>query len=802
MEHPGASQIFSKTPTILVVFGATGDLMQRKLVPSLFRLHTKNLLPPLFHVVGYSRRDLTSAQFQEHVAQILAGKGEASAVQQFAKRFTYQQGFLDEPAGYTRLGKVLGLQDQSWKTCANKLFYLAVPPAFYKTVLTNLATSKLTAPCSPEEGWTRVMVEKPFGKDLATAEELDALLGKLFKEAQVYRLDHYLGKDTVRNILAFRFSNAFFEPSWNRDHVERITIRLWETAGIQGRGEFYDGIGALRDVGQNHLLQLLALFLMDNPGTFDANAIRRQRQRVLEALATMTPEEVESNTLRGQYEGYRQEEGVVADSATETYFRVKTHLQMPRWEGVPIYLASGKKMAEDKAVISVTFKHPMPCLCPPSAGRHYRNVLRYQLQPREGIAASFWVKKPGPGMVLEEKDFAFDYHAAFGKEEFIEAYEKLLLDAFAGDQTLFVSTGEIMASWRFTDPITRTWMAGNPALINYRPGGASLRERLLPVDEQPAKRELGIIGLGKMGQGIALRLQEKGWQVTAYNRTVEKLAAVTTAGVRGVTTIPELVARLHAPRVVWLMVSAGEAVDELLFGEGGLAGQLTRGDIVIDGGNSFFEDTARRGKLLSRRGIRFLDVGTSGGPHGARHGACLMVGGPRETYRELLPLWRDLAVSGGYGYFGAVGAGHFVKMVHNGIEYGMMQAIAEGFATMKKSRFKLDLEAVADVYSHGSVVESRLVSWLHSAYRAYGQDLAHVSGSVGHTGEGEWTVKTAKKLKVPAPIIKGSYDFRVKSKRSPSYTGKVLSALRNQFGGHDVGKSKGKAQKGKIRRRG
>lgn len=799
---PPSANAKATLPTIFVVFGATGDLMQRKLVPALFHLFQKQMLPPLFRVVGFSRRDWNDEQFRGYVndSTVSALTG-AQEWQRFLSCCTFQQGNLEQRTGYDQLAKLLGRQDQQWKTCANKIFYLAVPPEFYKTVLTKLAESELTAPCSPEEGWTRVVVEKPFGKDLKTAEELDALLGKLFKEEQVYRLDHYLGKDTVRNILAFRFSNSFLEPAWDGRAIERITIRLWESIGVEGRGQFYDGIGALRDVGQNHLLQLLALFTMDNPGTFDADAIRHQRQKVLEALQIMTPKDVAANTMRGQYVGYGNEQGVAPDSKTETYFRIKTLLNLPRWEGVPIYFGSGKKLSESKAVISVTFRHPMPCLCPPAAGRHYRNILRYQVQPREGIAASFWVKKPGAGMELEEKDFAFDYQKAFGKEQFIDAYEKLVLDVIAGDQTLFVSTGEIMASWRFTDPITKTWMSGTPTLFTYPPHDRTLHDQMLPSDQHTERRQLGIIGLGKMGQGIALQLNEKGWPVVAYNRSPEKLAPVTSAGVIGVTSVQDLVAKLKSPRVVWLMVSAGQAVDDLLFGKDGLVSHLQRGDAVIDGGNSFFEDSIRRGKLLQKHGIRFMDIGVSGGPRGARHGACLMMGGDRDLFSELEPLLRDLALPGGYAFFGSAGSGHFVKMVHNGIEYGMMQAIAEGFATMKKSPFKLDLERVADLYNHGSVIESRLVGWLQSAYKLYGQDLAGVSGSVAHTGEGEWTVKTAKKFKVPVPIIKGSYDFRVQSKRKPSYTGKVSSVLRNQFGGHDIKSVKRKPKSAKLQGR-
>ncbi len=236
------------------------------------------------------------------------------------------------------------------------------------------------------------------------------------------------------------------------------------------------------------------------------------------------------------------------------------------------------------------------------------------------------------------------------------------------------------------------------------------------------------------------------------------------------------------------MVTAGKPVDELLFGKNGVAMKLKKGDIVIDGGNSFFEDSVRRAKLLAKRGIKFLDAGVSGGPAGARNGACMMIGGDRATFAMLEQLFSETCVRDGYGYFGAAGAGHFVKMVHNGIEYGMMQSIAEGFALMKKSPFKLDLEKIAHLYNSGSVIESRLIGWLASGFQKFGQELADVSGAVAYTGEGEWTIKTGRKLKMKLPAIEDAFKFRVRSKRAPSYMGKVLSALRNQFGGHSIKK--------------
>ncbi|MEY4747441.1 MAG: hypothetical protein RLZZ416_490 [Candidatus Parcubacteria bacterium] len=302
------------------------------------------------------------------------------------------------------------------------------------------------------------------------------------------------------------------------------------------------------------------------------------------------------------------------------------------------------------------------------------------------------------------------------------------------------------------------------------------------------QKTIGIIGLGKMGSGIARHLLEKGWEVHGFDSSVAAVQGLGKEGMTRAESPTELALQLPAPRLIWLMVPAGKAVDEVLFGTGGIAQKLGSGDVVIDGGNSFYKDSIERGKRLEALGIKFIDVGFSGGPAGARMGGCLMVGGDESAFEEFEPLFRDLSVEHGYQFFPGAGAGHFVKMVHNGIEYGMMQSLAEGFAIMKQSPFRLDLTRVADVYNHGSVVESRLVGWLKSAFETFGDDLQEVSGSIGHTGEGEWTAKTARELQVPAPIIEGSFQLRVESAEKPSYSGKIVSALRNQFGGHSVKK--------------
>lgn len=292
--------------------------------------------------------------------------------------------------------------------------------------------------------------------------------------------------------------------------------------------------------------------------------------------------------------------------------------------------------------------------------------------------------------------------------------------------------------------------------------------------------KLGYIGLGKMGTNMVLRLIEKKYDLAVYNRSPKPLKKIASKGVFTTSSLFELVGELKRPRTLWLMVPHA-AVDGMLKQ---LVPLLARGDTVIDGGNSLYTDSIRRGKMLAKKGIVFLDVGVSGGPSGARNGACTMVGGPKTAFKKFERLFKDLSVANGYGYMGESGAGHFVKMVHNGIEYGMMQSLAEGFALMKKSPFRLNLTEIARVYNNGSVITSRLTGWLLDGLKKHGEDLADVSGSVGATGEGEWTVAAAKKLKVSVRIIEESFLFRQRSQKYPSYIGKILSLLRNQFGGH------------------
>ncbi|MDA3937441.1 MAG: glucose-6-phosphate dehydrogenase [Actinomycetota bacterium] len=783
----------SNIPTILTVFGATGDLMARKIVPSLYHLRSRGLLPDHFHVIGFSRRDWSDGDLRQHVCDIIAERypgDDPADVREFCQQFTYQRGSFEQADAYVAAEAHLQAIDDRWGVCANKLFYLAVPPEHYSMIFHRLSASGLTEACSDMQGWTRVLVEKPFGDDVDTAKELDDLLGSLFREEQIYRIDHYLAKEMLQGILNFRFTNNLFENAWDRSTIESIDIKLLETLGVEKRGRFYDGVGALRDVGQNHLLQMLALVTMEQPVSLGAAAIREARaQAVGHVLRPMTHEQIVRDSYRAQYEGFREIEGVSPSSVTESYFKLRTTLRGQRWAGVPVTMESGKRMAEVCKEIVVTFKHPDPCMC--DGGQHVQNRITFRLEPNDSITIHFWAKKPGFSNELEEREFYFFLYEKVEKAQYVEEYARLILDAVRGDQTLFVSTDEIRAMWEFIDPVVDEWRDGSVPLGRYSPDDPAVHEAAdLVLSNRKGtsvlRPSVGVVGLGKMGAGIARNLMDHGWRVVGYNRTIERAQEMEGEGLKAAISLGEFVSLLPAPRIVWLMVPAGKPVDAILFDKGGLLEYLDPGDTVIDGGNSNFRSDAARAAKLAATGIAFLDCGTSGGPSGARHGACLMIGGRRDAFELVEALFADIAAPGGYQFFEGAGAGHFVKMVHNGIEYGMMQAIAEGFQIMRQHAFRPDLLRVADVYQNTSVIESRLVGWLYNAYLEMGPDLAGASGMVGHTGEGAWTVDVAKDMGLPVPIIEGALRFRVESERNPSYAGQVLSALRNQFGGHAI----------------
>lgn len=458
-------------PTVFIIYGATGDLMGKKIVPALFHLYKKGKFPNLFKIIGVSRRDFSEEQFVDFVHELLIKHSKEKMtneqIQKFLTYFLYQKGDFEDMDSYKTLASRMGIIDGQWNVCSNKLFYLAVPPQYYKSICEHLSHSGLTIPCGPEEGWTRVIVEKPFGQDLKTAEELDILLGKLFKEEQIYRIDHYLAKEMLQNILTFRFSNNLFENEWNNNFISKINIRVWERIGSEGRGQFYDGVGALRDVGQNHLLQMLALITMDRPESLEAEDVRKKRAEILSTLEVLKDEEIKKTTFRAQYQGYKQIKGVAENSAKETYFRVHARLSSPRWKGVEIMMESGKRLPLKKE-IELLLKHPTPCFCPKGTP-HFQNKIVFSVEPKEGITIEFRSKRPGLDNTYSSRKLNFAYRKVTERVQYVEEYEKLLLDCISGNQLLFLSTPEIQTCWRYIDPITRLWEKGEVPLHEYKP---------------------------------------------------------------------------------------------------------------------------------------------------------------------------------------------------------------------------------------------------------------------------------------------------------------------------------------------
>lgn len=452
-------------PTTIVVFGATGDLNKRKLIPAFLDLFARGLLPKEFSIVGFSRKDISNDEYRSFIKSVVDEKGHEHSdklVEDFLLHIYYIKGDFTNPKAYQQISEFLYTHDSEHGVCSNKLFYLAVPPDFYDVIFQNLADSGLSIPCSDQIGWTRIVVEKPFGRDLETAQALDKKLSLLFKENQIFRIDHYLVKETLENILAFRFSNNVFTPAWNNKFIEKVHIKLFEDMGVEGRGSFYDGVGALRDIGQNHILQMLALVSMEDPNELSSVSVREAREEVFKSLKRMSARECNERTVKGQYAGYLQEDGVKDNSKTETYFKITAFLKNKRWKGVPFVLEGGKKLAQKKTEITIFFKSDETCVCKlGSEHESHQNVLTFLIQPEQGINIRFFAKKPGFTMELEEQELSFNYKEVDGTLP-PDAYEKLFLHVFNGDQTLFASTKEVEYTWRFITPILKSWQDRDP----------------------------------------------------------------------------------------------------------------------------------------------------------------------------------------------------------------------------------------------------------------------------------------------------------------------------------------------------
>jgi glucose-6-phosphate 1-dehydrogenase len=462
-------------PYSLVIFGASGDLTSRKLVPALYWLYRKRRLPDELKIVGFSRSPLDDQAWRdmlaESTAKFVGGHFDAAAWRKFAASIYYHAGDVADVEDFRALKQTLGRCEEG-KPCV-RVYYLATAPQFFENTVANLGASGLA---DGQCGQQRLVVEKPFGTDLATARRLNEALHRTFREEQIFRIDHYLGKETVQNILVFRFANAIFEPVWNRNFIDHVEITAAESVDVGRRAGYYETAGVLRDMFQSHLLQLLAIVAMEAPSRFEASAVRNEKVKVLEAIRPWDPEDVAANTVRAQYDGYRDEPGVAPDSQTATFAAVKLLVDNWRWQGVPFYLRSGKAMSCRTTQIVIQFRQPPHLMFNSSRSRHLEaNRLVIQIQPDEGIQLHLQTKVPDEEMKLRLTELQFRFAEAF--KSLPDAYEHLLLDVLEGDQSLFARRDEVELSWGIIDPIHQAWHElGLPDLATYERDGWGPKE--------------------------------------------------------------------------------------------------------------------------------------------------------------------------------------------------------------------------------------------------------------------------------------------------------------------------------------
>jgi len=498
VEHSGKDKRVPE-PCIFVVFGASGDLTKRKLLPALFHLRQAGLLSEEFAVVGVARRDLSETFVPDMKNGIFKGGGVAETdprLDSFLDRVKYFQTNFDDDDGFERLKHYLSELDEELGTRGNRLFYLAVAPEYFADIIARLGAHGMAQSGEEADNWVRVVIEKPFGTDLASAKKLNDDVNAVFSEEQIFRIDHYLGKETVQNILFFRFGNGIFEPIWNRNYVERVEITIAETVGVEARGPFYEKAGALRDILQNHAMEVLALIAMEPPESFQAEAVRSEKLKVWHSIAAIPLE----HAIRGQYGpgkidgkkvvGYRQEDRVQPESGTETFAEVRLEIANWRWAGVPFHLRTGKRLAKRFTEARIIFKASPTQLFKQDSGigESEPNVITLRIQPDDGICLQFGVKPPGLTADLSKVAMRFKYEDAFGKSS-ANGYERLLLDAMLGDATLFSHRDGVEATWALFTPILDAWAKGpDTSFPNYSAGSWGPSSVATPLSDEALTR--------------------------------------------------------------------------------------------------------------------------------------------------------------------------------------------------------------------------------------------------------------------------------------------------------------------------
>lgn len=485
-----------QTPVIIFIFGGSGDLAQRKLLPALYNLYLDKYIPEQTLIVGIGRSEYTDATYRDFIKEGIEEhsrrkNGLEEHWKSFSKGVDYLKGDVGKPTLYGQMAKLVKEKEDEWGTEPTLLFYMSVAPHLAPVIAVSLYEAGLTANADK----SRMVFEKPFGHDLKSAKDLNIQLGQLFQEKQIYRIDHFLGKEAVQNILALRFANALFEPLWNTYHIDHVQITAAEAIGIEGRGSYYEGAGAMRDMVQNHILQLLCMVAMEAPVSFEADEIRNKKLDVLKAIRCWTKEAVHQHAVRGQYsEGwnggekvvaYRSEKGVAETSPVETFAAIKFYVDNWRWKGVPFYIRTGKAMTAKTTLVVIQFKPAPQFAFPTEAGETWRpNRLVISIQPKMDIRLRFQAKQPGPQMVLQPVDMVFDYTDAYG-DQAPEAYETLLQDVVEGNPTLFMRADQVERAWEVIQPILDTWQTRSPVdFPNYAPGswGPEDAEALIAKD--------------------------------------------------------------------------------------------------------------------------------------------------------------------------------------------------------------------------------------------------------------------------------------------------------------------------------